>query len=421
MADPTPGKQISDLQNITPAGQLSPMAGRSLSFNKDDWEVQKGMAQVFVQSGAFPATDNMAKIMVKIQAGKELGIPPVQAVQSMYFVQGKLGMYGQALLSIMKRNGLIVKWLELTTKKAKAEFSSKDQPPVVIEFGEEDAKRAGLFSNNYLKYPQDMYVARVTSRAAKLFPELVGSSIETVEVLEDVHGAMPVDSPAAIDAAPAEEAVPAKLQTPKERKAEKKEPEVVAENDIDKAMLAEPRIAALIEKMKAAQSAGDAENIRKEIVEQSWSTPQAQWLGEHFAAMKEYLASKDSAVVPTQAADDVDLVEATQDVFPTVDPVPTDKPTYEARCEQLNKMKSVDLKPILERYGIDFKGMDKLARMEAIIKREYPEHFSEEAPVAREVGEGEAVDLTPPSDPAPVGQPTPNANNEFMTKFFGAK
>lgn len=424
MSDNKHQRQIQDLQTVTPADQLSPMAGRGISFNREEWEVMKGMAQVFVQSGAFPSTDNMAKVMVKMQAGRELGMQPVQAIQSMFFVHGKLGMYGQALLALMKKNGLKVKWLKTDAKGAKAEFSAEDQEPVVIEFNEEDAKRAGIFTGNYLKYPQDMYVARVVSRAAKFFPEMVGAPVETVEVLEDIAPQLP-ESPAATPRTAIEAPVPAKLQTPQEKKEERlaeKRAAAVGPPDEDKSMIADPRVAEILEEMGVAETDEDAKGILEMIVNQSWSVAQAQWLGNKYSIMKGRIKNDSSP-----AAELVDTAEAAADVFGD-SPAPAEspeKPSYDVRCEQLFKMKSVDLKPILEGYGINFKGMDKEARMSAIIAHEYPES----------VGQGRAAkdDGTPPPQESPTEgavvlqaevvqdppAPAPESN-PFLAKLFKA-
>lgn len=396
------------------------MAGQAISFNREEWEVMKGMAQVFVQSGAFPATDNMPKVMVKMQAGRELGMLPVQAIQSMFFVHGKLGMYGQALLALMKKNGLKVQWKEMTAQKVTAIFSSEEQEPVEISFGDEDAKRAGIFSGNYLKYPQDMYVARVVSRAAKLFPELVGAPIETVEVLEDIAPQLP-EAPVDAQAPMIEAPVPSKLQTPQEKKEERRaEKQAVAAtqaNEADEAMMAEPRIAEIIEEMGVAETEDDADGVLKMINSQSWSVAQAQWLGEKYAQLKGRINGEEEIV---------DTAAAAADVFGD-EPAPAQEPVgYEQRCEDLAKMKSVDLKPILEGYGIDFKGMNKDARMFAIISHEFPETKGAapaqddgappppESPTeGTEVVQAEVVQQPAAPTPAP-------AENPFLAKLFKA-
>lgn len=384
----------------------------------------KGMAQVFVQSGAFPAADNMAKVMVKMQAGRELGMQPVQAIQSMYFVHGKLGMYGQALLALMKKNGLKVKWTEMSAEKVTGEFSAEGQDPVTISFGKEDQQRAKLGGDNYSKYPQDMYVARCVSRAAKLFPELVGAPVETVEVLQDIGPTealqAPVDSPAPAIEAP----LPAKLQTPQEKKEEKRVEKQVAkaaeETDEDKAMMADPRVAEIVEEMNVAETDDDAEGVRQMIVNQSWSVPQAQWLGSKFSAMKDRIRGEVNIPVEEEV---VDTAEAAAEVFGDAPAAPEEKVDYDTRCEQLTKMKSVDLKPILDKYGIDYKGMNKDARMLAILAHEYPESAGQtQIPQQKDVppppespNDGAEVAAAPQQE-----QTSAPASNPFLEKLFKA-
>jgi hypothetical protein len=255
------------------------------------------LAKYCIASGAFPSTlKNPAHALVIMQAGVELGIKPMQAIQSMFFVNGKLSMYSSALLGRMKQNGLIVKWIKLSAEEVVGEFSTKDQPAVTLKFGLEDAKRAGLGGTNYNKYPQDMYVARCVSRAAKLFPELVGAPIETMEVMQDV-----------IEMEPAAEGVPEKLISKGEKRVRKAAEEKPLDDDHQ----------TLLDEMQEAKTEVHADAIRAKIVGKARNVESAKQLGTAFVAMKERIAMGVMAPVKEQKATPVeeDPVAVAAEVF----------------------------------------------------------------------------------------------------------
>src|SRR3990167_5628313 len=60
--------------------------------------------KMFADSGMFPDVKSAAQGAVKILAGKELGFSPMQAINSFYFVNGKLAMLTQAMAALIKKS-----------------------------------------------------------------------------------------------------------------------------------------------------------------------------------------------------------------------------------------------------------------------------------------------------------------------------
>ena len=56
-------------------------------------------------SGYFKDARDMAQAAVKIQAGAELGIPPVAAMSSIYIVEGKPTLSAVLMGALVKRSG----------------------------------------------------------------------------------------------------------------------------------------------------------------------------------------------------------------------------------------------------------------------------------------------------------------------------
>lgn len=371
------------------------------------WRMMTELSKQCIASNAFPAAlKNPAQALVVMQAGVELGMKPMQAIQSMFFIHGRLSMYSSALLALMKKNGLSVEWKILTAKQVTAIFRAKGQEPVQIEFGDEDAKRAKLSGDTYTKYPQDMYVARCISRAAKIFPDLIGAPIEVREVMDDIVEAIESE-PVQIQSA-----VPEKLQSKQEkqvaRKGEKQAAAKITDDQRDTQFMANSDIAEIVEEMKCAETDEDFEGVRNMIVKRSWQPDQARYLGDKFVFYKD---NKAKATEPVG-------VEAAQEVF--LEPAP-DKKTYEARRAELIALKSVDLKPILTEHEIDFSGMDKAMRITAILDFEYPERTSE-AQGNGYVNQDGAPPVNDPVDGAVEQQAqTPPARAGVLDKLFANK
>lgn len=68
------------------------------------------VAKSFIKSGAFPGNATPEQLFVKIQAGKEMGMGPMEAVNSLYFVNGKLEPYGKGMVALLTAKGYRVSY-----------------------------------------------------------------------------------------------------------------------------------------------------------------------------------------------------------------------------------------------------------------------------------------------------------------------
>jgi len=130
-----------------------------------------------------------------IEKAKSVGVQPIDALNGgMYFVQGKVEMTAAMM------NQLIRMHKHSVTKDKK----SNDQICIlhgkradngdtwVASFSIEEAKRAGIYRNQWQKYPQDMLFARALSRLARqLFPDI----IKGCYVQGEIGYAPPLDTP----------------------------------------------------------------------------------------------------------------------------------------------------------------------------------------------------------------------------------
>ena len=163
------------------------------------FEELSGMAKAFVSSGMFKDTTAISQGIVKIQAGKELGIPPVYAMQNINMIKGKLCTSANTMALLIKRSGRYnyritehndtvcnIKFLEFEDNK----WIEVGQSQFTIE----DAKRAKLVypDSAWIKYPRAMLFSRAISQGARLYtPDAIGG-VYTSEEIKSFDG--PVDN-----------------------------------------------------------------------------------------------------------------------------------------------------------------------------------------------------------------------------------
>lgn len=124
MQEPSQGMEI-----MPPASPqyIAAAEARSLNFlNPKLWQAMGHTAQVFVQSGALPkGIQNAPQVIMMLQAGYEMGLQPVEALQSLCFINGKLSVYGEVAIALVVRQGHLVKWGLCNEKEATVTIKNK--------------------------------------------------------------------------------------------------------------------------------------------------------------------------------------------------------------------------------------------------------------------------------------------------------
>lgn len=141
-----------------------------------------------------------AQILIAVQMGAELGMPPMRALQSFCVVNGQARLWGDAPLALVRQSGLLeyikegiegdgedmVAWCE-TKRKG-------DSAPMRTEFSVEDAKTAGLWkkAGTWQQYPKRMLKYRARSfNLRDNFPDCFAGST----IAEEYEG---IDPPTAV-------------------------------------------------------------------------------------------------------------------------------------------------------------------------------------------------------------------------------
>ena len=143
--------------------------GVELQSMDDLWR----FAKLVAASGLAPkGMESPEKIAIAVQAGMEIGLKPMQALQSMAVVNGRPAVWGDAVLGLCLGTGQVEQYRpEEIGEKGKDSYGFKVTikrrgfDPVENSFTIEDAKRAGLWgkAGPWTQYPTRMLLNRPRS------------------------------------------------------------------------------------------------------------------------------------------------------------------------------------------------------------------------------------------------------------------
>lgn len=163
----------------------------------------KGLAQDFFSSKAVPsAYENMLQVLMALQAGKEMGLQPIESIQSLTIINGSISLWGKAVPNRLRQHGWSLaftegqedpkdertQYCEATITKGEEKYTEKINYGEAIDSGYTMDKynklkpgwKPGM--NRRLKLRYD-----VLDVLCKTYvPEVFGPTAGTAEVLADV-------------------------------------------------------------------------------------------------------------------------------------------------------------------------------------------------------------------------------------------
>jgi hypothetical protein len=163
---------------MTLLGKATPVSNAPVVIQESQTTVSNPAmqaAELFFNSGLFPNAKNVAGVFTIVEYGKEVGIPPVVALQNISIVKGKLCMGGQAMLALARKHGVKAKVEEESEEKCAIHFQ-RDEEEYHAIFTIEDAKQAGLSEkDNWQMYTKDMLKWRAVAKGCRFIaPDLLG-------------------------------------------------------------------------------------------------------------------------------------------------------------------------------------------------------------------------------------------------------
>ena len=157
-------------------------------------------AEGVVKSGLAPESlKTSAQVIVAIQSGLEIGLAPMQALNSIVVIRGKPTLWGDASLGLVKRSGLLKEFSEGVAGEGDNMIASvvstrNDGCTVTTTFSAADAKTAGLWGKPgpWKTHPKRML--KYKARAFNLrdnFPDVLMG----MHLTEEMEGEEPLPIP----------------------------------------------------------------------------------------------------------------------------------------------------------------------------------------------------------------------------------
>lgn len=167
--------------------------GDPIAIVPRDFEQVWRMATVLSQTSMVPREfkGKPEETAAVIMYGMELGFSPVAALQSICLINGRPGLYGDALPALMRKHGhKLDEVVEGSGDELKATVTliRKDGERITRTFSLLDAKRAGLAGKTgpWSQYPQRMVQMRARSWAVRDGAAEILRGLGVKEELEDV-------------------------------------------------------------------------------------------------------------------------------------------------------------------------------------------------------------------------------------------
>lgn len=149
------------------------------------------LGEVLKASGYFQDVREASQAIVKVLAGREMGIGPIAAMTGIYIVKGRVTLSANLMAAQIKRSGRYnyhVRRMDETG--CEIEFFEGERSIGVSSFDDADAKAAGLLGGeNWRKFPRNMYFARAISNGAKWYcPDVFSGPVYTPDELSATQG-----------------------------------------------------------------------------------------------------------------------------------------------------------------------------------------------------------------------------------------
>jgi len=143
---------------------------------------QYNISEIFIRSGYFTDITKVSQAMVKIQAGKELGLEPFTAMQGLYIVKGKIMIAGNTIAGKIKAHPRYdYNIIHSGVDYCEIEFFENQVSVGTSKFTYEKAQKIGLTKNSvWQDYTQTMLFNRAVSQGYKIFcPDIFNYTVYT--------------------------------------------------------------------------------------------------------------------------------------------------------------------------------------------------------------------------------------------------
>ena len=158
-------------------------------------EAFKQWAQTISTAGILPdgLRGKPADILITVMHGLDLGLKPMQAFNLVHVVKGRPSLSAEGMRALILRDGHEFEVVTSTITEATVRGRRRGSETWhEAAFTMEQAKKAKLGGANWEAYPEDMLLARATSRLARrYFGDVIGGLPSVEEVLDNTEEPKP--------------------------------------------------------------------------------------------------------------------------------------------------------------------------------------------------------------------------------------
>jgi hypothetical protein len=194
--------------------EVEPKKARFLStnyLNPAIWAQIKGMADTFFASKALPRHIlNLPQAVMVLQAGFEVGLKPIESINSIYIVNGTLNFWGKAMIKRLREHKWTISYLEEDDTKCTAVVRRREEKyEETFLFSDAEASgwtkdRSGNLKVGWRKGQNRKLKMRygVLSAIIKTYiPEVLGPANDIAEIAQD-YEIIEVESQEAVPESP---------------------------------------------------------------------------------------------------------------------------------------------------------------------------------------------------------------------------
>lgn len=138
----------------------------------------KALGEVFVESGFFSDAKEQSQAVVKILAGREVGLQPIESMTGIHVIKGKISLGANMMASAVKKNpDYDYRVTKHTDNECVIDFFQNGENIGTSSFTIKDAERAGVIvsGGSWKKYPKAMLFARAISAGVRYYcPDVFG-------------------------------------------------------------------------------------------------------------------------------------------------------------------------------------------------------------------------------------------------------
>ena len=195
-------------ENGLPDGKVAKADGLAKApLTRQSWQLMQAFAGEYIKAGMAQKGETEGSLILKIQTGREIGLPPTAALRHLYVVNNKVALEGEAMLALIladpRCEELDYGWDEEKQRGYCRMVRSQPRIDHTAYFSVADAEAAGLKgkAGPWQEHRPTMCLWRAVSRNSRFvwadvilgvyLPEELGAVVEVVD--DETHEVKVVD------------------------------------------------------------------------------------------------------------------------------------------------------------------------------------------------------------------------------------